>query len=138
MYEMMQVTFDCTDVPAMERFWTAAVGYERESPPPGFASWEEFAEKNQIPRSEWDSRSAAVDPGGAGPRFFFQRVPEGKSAKNRVHLDLRLSRREGSGGLEAEVERLVALGAERVEALDELGVQWVVMRDIEGNELCVS
>jgi hypothetical protein len=49
-----------------------------------------------------------------------------------------LSRREGSGGLEAEVERLVALGAERVEAFDELGVQWVVMRDIEGNELCVS
>lgn len=138
MYEMLQVTFDCADVPAMERFWTAAVGYERESPPPGFASWEEFLEKNQVPRSEWDSRSAAVDPAGAGPRFFFQRVPEPKAAKNRVHLDIRLSRREGSEGLEAEVARLEALGATRGEAFDEMGVSWVVMTDIEGNELCVS
>ena len=138
MTDMLQVTFDCADVPAMVRFWSAALSYEPESPPPGFDTWEDFARANGIPEDMWDAWGAAVDPAGRGPRFFFQRVPEGKTAKNRVHLDLRLSRRVGSDGLASEVARLEGLGAERVDERDEMGTRWVVMRDVEGNELCVS
>ena len=63
-----------------------------------------------------------MDPDGAGPRLFFQQVPEGKTAKNRVHLDVRaapgLEGDERMAALEAECERLVALGATRVERLE--------------------
>lgn len=135
---MLQVTFDCADVPRMVAFWAAALDYEPQPPPPGFDSWEEFARAQGIPPDKWDAWGAVVDPKGEGPRFFFQRVPEPKTAKNRMHLDLRLTAREGSGGLEAEVARLEALGAERGAEHDELGSHWVVMRDVEGNEFCVS
>jgi hypothetical protein len=136
----MQVTFDCADPAGLAAFWASALpGYAVQPPPPGFATWEEFLEANQVPREEWDSRSAAV---GDGPRLFFQRVPEPKTAKNRVHLDLH------SGGgptvavdeqrtrVRAEVDRLVSLGAAFVEENEELGVVWAVMTDPEGNEFC--
>ena len=84
------------------------------------------------------ARAAVVDPAGDGPRFVFQRVPEPKTAKNRVHLDVRLSHRPGSAGLAAEVSRLEDLGADRLDEKDELGTHWVVMHDVEGNEFCVS
>ena len=83
-----------------------------------------------------------MDPRGQGPRIFLQQVPEPKTAKNRVHIDL------GSAGgpgtppdeqrrrLQAEVERLVGLGATFVEEHIDLGVTWAVMRDPEGNEFC--
>jgi catechol 2,3-dioxygenase-like lactoylglutathione lyase family enzyme len=134
----MQVTFDCADVPAMVRFWSAVLGYEQEKPPPPFATWEEFAQVQGVPRDMWDAWGSAVDPAGEAPRLFFQRVPEGKTAKNRVHLDLRLSAREGSAGLAAEVDRVVGLGAQRLTEHDELGSHWVVLRDPEGNEFCIS
>ncbi len=77
-----------------------------------------------------------------GPRVFFQCVPEPKTAKNRVHLDL-----HSGGGLDVPLDvrrarteqaavRLEKLGATRIEAVEELGVYWVVMRDPEGNEFC--
>ena len=138
MTQLMQVTFDCTDVPAMVRFWSALLGYEPEPPPPPFRTWEEFARDRGIPEEMWDAWGAVIDPAGEGPRFFFQRVPEPKTAKNRMHLDLRLSRREGSEGLEAEVMKAEALGAQRGNEYDELGSHWVVMRDVEGNEFCIS
>ena len=67
---------------------------------------------------------------GKGPRFLFQRVPEGKTAKNRMHLDLRT-------GLDA-VDRLVGLGATRVREHNDQTGHWVVLLDPEGNEFCVS
>ncbi|HEX7187275.1 MAG TPA: VOC family protein [Actinomycetes bacterium] len=138
MAQLLQVTFDCADVPAMVRFWSAVLGYEEQPPPPPFGSWAEWADAQGIPAELHDSRGAAVDPRGEGPRLFFQRVPEGKTAKNRLHLDVRLSGREGSGGLAAEVDRVVGLGAERLDEFDEMGSHWVVMRDPEGNEFCIS
>ena len=84
------------------------------------------------------ARAAVVDPAGDGPKFVFQRVPEPQTAKNRVHFDVRLSRRAGSAGLAAEVSRLEDLGAERLDKKDELGTHWVVMRDVEDNAFCVS
>lgn len=68
--------------------------------------------------------------GGQGPRVFFQRVPEAKTAKNRVHLDV-------DAGLEA-VDRLVALGATKVQEFKDAKGHWVVLLDPEGNEFCVQ
>jgi hypothetical protein len=79
-----------------------------------------------------------------GPRLFFQQVPEGKIAKNRVHLDVRaapgLSGKEREEALGAECERVVALGAtvyERLEA-DDFNQLCIVMNDPEGNEFCLD
>ena len=114
-----------------------------EPPPEGYDSWPAFLTSIGVPESEWDSRSACVDPAGKGPRLFFQRVPEPKTAKNRVHLDL-----DVSGGRETPiedrrrrvadaVERAVAAGATRLKAYDEAGQHWVVLQDPEGNEFCL-
>ncbi|GGW94213.1 hypothetical protein GCM10010341_14170 [Streptomyces noursei] len=79
-----------------------------------------------------------------GPRLFFQRVPEGKVVKNRVHLDVRVGTglvgEERLAALEAECTRLVALGAVRVQLLSADGVDesCIVMQDIEGNEFCLD
>ena len=111
-------------------------------PPPGFASWADF-DRSLSPEHQ-GSKFACVDPTGVGPRLFFQRVPEGKAVKNRVHLDVRVS--PGSVGaerlaaLEAECERLVALGAVRVRLLpaDDINESCIVMQDVEGNEFCLD
>ena len=70
--------------------------------------------------------------GSVGPRFMFIKVPEAKSAKNRVHLDL------GTGDLDAEVERVLALGASLVGHRQEYGISWATSTDPEGNEFCVG
>lgn len=72
-------------------------------------------------------------PVGPGPRFFFIKVPEGRTVKNRVHLDL-----SADGDREAEVERLLGLGATKVGDYDEWGHTWTTLQDVEGNELCVG
>lgn len=142
----VQVTFDCADPGSLEDFWCHVLGYVRDAPPPGHETWEEALEAFGVPREEWNSRSACHDPGGVGPRLFFQRVPEGKTAKNRVHLDVRaapgLRGDERMAALEAEAERLVALGATRKRRFEpdsspgELG--FIVMQDPEGNEFCLD
>ena len=87
----LQVVFDAADPPALAAFWGEAIGYEEEDPPEGFDSWEAWAVANDLPREEWENYASRVDPDGVGPRLFFQRVPEPKTAKNRVHLDLSVS-----------------------------------------------
>ena len=87
---------------------------------------------------------ACIDPSGVGPRLFFQRVPEGKVVKNRLHLDVRVGTglvgEERLAALEAECARLVALGAVRVRLLPADGdnESCLVMQDIEGNEFCLD
>ena len=139
---MFQVAIDCADPAKLGEFWAAALGYVVQPPPPGFADWPAFLAAQGVPEERWNSANALVDPRGQGPRIFLQQVPEPKTAKNRMHLDL------GSGGgpgtppeeqrerLRAEVERLVGLGATFVEEHTDLGVTWAVMRDPEGNEFC--
>ena len=136
----MQVAFDCADPGALAAFWAHALpGYQLQPPPPGFESWEAFLEVQQVPTSEWNSRSALV---GDGPRLFFQRVPEPKTVKNRVHLDLHagggpsVPLDDQRANVRAAVVRLEALGASFVEEHEELGVVWAVMTDPEGNEFC--
>ena len=139
----LQVVFDAADPPKLAAFWGEAIGYVEEDPPDGFDSWEAWAVANDLPREDWDNYASRVDPDGAGPRLFFQRVPEPKTAKNRVHLDLDVS---GGRGTPIEdrrrrvadaVERAVAAGATRVKAYDEAGQHWVVLQDPEGNEFCL-
>ena len=84
----VQIVFDCADPDTLATFWAAALHYKKQDPPSGFASWPDFLKAQGIPEQEWNSASAIVDPDGAGPRIYFQRVPEGKVVKNRVHLDL--------------------------------------------------
>jgi hypothetical protein len=98
-----------------------------------------------VPPERRNDASAASDPEGSGPRLFFQKVPEGKSAKNRVHLDVRaapgLEGDERMAALEEECERLVALGAERVrrhEPAPPMSHGHIVMTDPEGNEFCLD
>ncbi len=88
--------------------------------------------------------NAIVDPEGKRPRLYFQKVPEGKTAKNRVHLDVnvvgrtKLSDEERQRRLEEEADRLVALGASRGELLRAHGEDWIVLNDPEGNEFCLQ
>lgn len=140
----IQVTFDVLDPDREARFWAAALGYKLQDPPPGFATWEAFLESIGVPREQWSSRSAIVDPDGAGPRIFFQQVPESKSIKNRVHLDVNVG---GGHGVQpderrrradAAAQRLRGEGATLVESREEMGEYWVVMQDPEGNEFCLQ
>ena len=153
MSRTFQVTFDADDPIALSRFWAAALGYVNP-PPPGrvlevgedpFDAWRDFLRELGVPDSEQNNASAAEDPDGAGPRLFFQRVPEGKTAKNRVHLDVRVATGlEGDqrmAALEAECDRLTALGANRVrrsEPSPPMSSGFIVMTDPEGNEFCVA
>ena len=139
-----QVTIDCTDPAALSEFWAAALGYVEQAPPPGFATWDDFLREHEIPESEWNAFGAVVDPDGVGPRLFFQRVPEPKQGKSRVHLDLNIGGGPGTpegerrGRVDEVVVRLVALGAEHVKTYEERGERWVAMLDPQGNEFDVQ
>ncbi|UAK39219.1 VOC family protein [Gordonia bronchialis] len=141
----VQVTFDCADPAALADFWALVLGYRLQDPPPGFDSWEAALEALGVPPENHNDASALVDPDGRGPRVFFQRVPEGKSAKNRVHLDVRaapgLAGDERMAALEKECERLVGLGGRRLERHEPappMAGGHIVMADPEGNEFCLD
>ena len=108
------ITFDCQDPIAMATFWSGAIGQPIDDEPSEF-----FASIGMKNPSE-------------GPRWLFAQVPEGKTAKNRCHLDLE------ADDPAAEVERLVSLGATLTATKDEWNFQWNVLTDPEGNEFCVS
>lgn len=141
---LLQITFDCADPGALARFWAGAIGYEEQAPPEGFESWDQLLAKMGVPEEERDSRSAVIDPEGVRPRLFFQRVPEGKTAKNRMHLDIHVA--VGMQGderrrtIEAESARLTGLGATVLRRLEPemLSEFCIVMADPEGNEFCVD
>jgi hypothetical protein len=144
MVTSIQVVFDCADPAGQARFWAEALHYVLPDPP-GFATWEEWARAQGIPEEHWNDAAAIEDPAGVGARIFFQKVPEGKVVKNRVHLDLNVgggsevSLQERKLRILAEVERLKALGADDHRgAIDQAGEFWVRMNDPEGNEFCVQ
>ncbi|MFE2179285.1 VOC family protein [Streptomyces sp. NPDC059455] len=111
------ITFDARDPHALARFWSGLTGYPLE---------------DSDPDGEW----ALIGPGQPGvPGLLFLRVPDAKTVKNRVHLDIQ----PPSGTRDAEVERLTGLGARVVDdRRTEDGLGWVVMSDTEGNEFCVE
>lgn len=137
----IQVVIDCADLARLAAFWASALDYVIQPPPTGFGSWVEFLTAQGFSPDRFNDRSAVVDPKDVGPRIFFQKVPEPKTVKNRVHVDVNVGT-----GLEpdaqrvkvgATVERLVAEGASVVQTFDE-GEHWVVLQDPEGNEFCVQ
>jgi hypothetical protein len=141
----VQITFDCADPAALAPFWAAVLGYQVQSPPAGFDSWDQALEAMGVPPERRNDASAVVDPSGNGPRVFFQKVPEPKQVKNRVHVDVRaapgLQGDERMAVLEAEAERLTTLGATRLkryEPAPPLDAGLIVMADPEGNEYCLD
>jgi len=138
----IQVTFDAANPPALGRFWAQVLGYVEDSPPPPFSTWDEALDAMGVPLDQRDTAYAVVDPDGVGPRLWFQKVPEAKAGKNRVHLDVNVApdvpRDQRPDAVRARVTELEALGARRLYELEELGSFWVTMQDPEGNEFCVQ
>lgn len=137
-----QVAFDCAEPERVARFWCEVLGYVVPPPPEGFATRDDY--DRPLPPEDRGASFACLDPSGVGPRLYFQRVPEGKTVKNRVHLCVRagtgLVGDERLAALQAECARLVALGAVcvRVMLADEDNESCITMQDIEGNEFCID
>jgi hypothetical protein len=139
----IQVVIDCANPADLAGFWAEALGYVIQPPPPGFGSWEEFADRIGIPVEDRDRLSAVVDPEGSRPRILFQKVPEPKSTKNRVHVDIDVAPGSPPGSEErrsaarAHAARLTSRGARLLRELDEPAGWCLVMADPEGNEFCL-
>jgi catechol 2,3-dioxygenase-like lactoylglutathione lyase family enzyme len=105
------IAFDCDDAAAVARFWAEVLGREVADDP---------------------TREHAVvlvgSTGEHGPRLAFHQVPEAKTVKNRLHLDLI------TADFEAETDRLLALGAHKIRDIEQGGARWTTFGDIEGNE----
>lgn len=107
------VVIDCNDLPRMLAFWSAALGYAPRDDPVG------------------DDFVVLRDPSGAGVNVSLQLVPEPRAGKNRLHLDLYTSKPD------AQVARLLELGATRASRVPEPDEDFVLMQDPEGNVFCV-
>ena len=139
-----QVTFDAADPERLGNFWAEVLGYIEQPVPGEFDSWDAFLDSLGVPADERDKAYAIVDPAGLRPRIYLQKVPEGKTAKNRVHLDVNvgagLQGDERRAMVRTRADELVALGATELREQDDPRFQeyCVVMQDIEGNEFCVQ
>ncbi|WP_449476463.1 VOC family protein [Streptomyces abikoensis] len=147
----LQLTIDCADPHRMVDFWTQALGYVPEPPPEGHATWRDYWSATGVPEEELpdgagETPESIVDPAGRGPRVWFQQVPEPKTAKNRVHLDLKVGGGRGvplatrTVRVTVAVDRLTAAGATVIRVMDEPEADYygVVLQDPEGNEFCVA
>jgi glyoxalase superfamily protein len=140
----IQVVFDCAEPPVVAGFWAEALGYQLQGPPEPSAEWLAFQDEHGIPEERWNDASAIVDPDGNGPRIYFQRVPESKAVKNRLHLDINAGGPPGTPPAERRsrvdeaVKRLVASGATLVRASTQYDEYCVTMLDPEGNEFDVQ
>ena len=144
MATQVQIVFDAADPATLADFWMTALGYIIPQPPPDYASWEDWAIDVGIPEENWNDARAIEDPGGNGPRVFIQKVPEPKTAKNRLHLDLNAGGGRGTpledrkAAVDAEADRLVAAGATIIGPMSQRDEYWVVLQDPEGNEFCLQ
>ena len=120
---------DCRDIVAQSRWWAEALDWRI-----GFEADNEVV---LVPPHALDA-AREIPLFERGPGLVFVPVPEGKTVKNRLHIDLALGSPPGDGDQAAEVRRLEALGARRVDVgQDPDATRWVVMADPEGNEFCV-
>lgn len=118
-----------------------ALNYSLEGPPDGYSSWAELATAQRIPHELW--RGSVGDPTGNGPRLLFQPVPEGKTAKNRVHLDINISKGADSNadGRRLALDhagRCVEGGATLLRVVEGIDGWHIAMLDPEGNEFCIQ
>ncbi len=145
MSRTIQVTFDAADPIALAGFWDEVLGYRYDSPPAGLRDLGGGARPLRRTGGGPQQRLRLRRPRRDRPRLFFQKVPERKTAKNRLHLDVRaapgLQGDERMAALESECERLVALGATRLsrhEPEPPMSAGFIVMPDPEGNEFCLD
>ena len=133
--KLQNITFACESPVELAQFWRDALGYvELDVPPEVMEQVQASIDAGELDATGW---GMAVPPDGVGPRLLFQRRPKTPTESIPIHLDLHADDRD------AEVERLVGLGASVVEhktrrigeVIDEA---WTVMRDPEGNAFCVS
>ncbi|MET8121760.1 VOC family protein [Micromonospora sp. NPDC005189] len=134
------LTLDSTDAQVLASFWKTALGYIDQPPPPPFATRAEWLAQFDLPEDDLPEHAAWLcDPDGVGPRLSILNVPEPKTAKNRLHIDIRVpghgSPDERWARIRAEAERLVQAGGRVLEEDDR---HHVVMADPEGNEFCVA
>ena len=145
-----QLAVDCSDSSRLVAFWCEALGYVPEPAPAGWDSWLAYWRAAGIPEEDLvgadQGSGAIVDPDGVRPRIWFQEVPEPKSGKNRLHVDIRhtpgreaMAYAERKASVDAEVGRLVALGATvaYVNAPEGADHYATTLHDPEGNEFCV-
>lgn len=142
-----QFVIDCADPDVLARFWAAALGYELEPPPADFVTWNDYWREVGVPEDElFEGADCIVDPAGEGPRIWFQVVPEAKTIKNRLHIDV-----NASGGrahpielrrqrVDAAASRLGELGATLVGVHAQEGFDHyaIAMKDPEGNEFDIN
>jgi Glyoxalase-like domain len=142
-----QLVIDCASPEPLAHFWAEALHYVLAPPPSGFDSWDDFFRSIGVPEDELGTGADRIeDPHGEGPQIWFQVVPEAKSIKNRIHIDIHASGGRGSSldarreRVDAEAARLVSLGATRLPSLDEEGLDHyaVNMADPEGNEFDIN
>jgi len=117
-------------------FWAAALGYELAPVPAGFATWNDFYRELGVPEGELvDGADRISDLEGQGPSIWFHLVPDAKTVKNRLHMDLAPQLDDDQAAM---VESLIAVGAQRVDVGQDVDVAtFVVLADPEGNEFCV-
>jgi hypothetical protein len=142
-----QLVIDCADPDRLARFWVAALGYEFEPPPAAFATWDDYWRDAGLPEKDLGFGEDRIrDPDGHGPPIWFQVVPERKTVKNRLHLDIRASggrsepleiRKQRIG---AEAKRLAGLGATIIGVIEGevIGHYAIAMTDPEGNEFDIN
>jgi hypothetical protein len=119
------VTFDCADARTVGRFWSAAIGRPLDpEPDSGFASIGFHARRD---RAGWRPVEHEAEP-----TWIFAKVPETKTVKNRLHLDVI------APDVQAEIVRLVQLGATKLEDREEYGYTWTLLADPEGNEFDIG
>ena len=142
-----QLVIDCASPETLARFWAEALHYVIAPPPPGFESWDDYYRSIGVPEHELGGGPDRIaDPNGEGPAIWFQVVPEQKSIKNRIHIDVDASGGRGSSlesrreRVEAEADRLVSLGATRLHTIAEEGLDHyaVALTDPEGNEFDIN
>ncbi|MEU8503149.1 VOC family protein [Streptomyces brevispora] len=136
----IDLTLDCADAQTLAVFWKTALGYVDEPPPAPFTTREEWFASFDLPEDDHIDDSAWLcDPEGAGPRLSILKVPEPKTAKNRLHMDVRVpghgTPEERWARIRAESERLVRAGGTALEVFDG---HHILMADPEGNEFCVA
>jgi hypothetical protein len=118
--KLTELAIDCTDPVGLARFWCAVLGYEVQDQDDGLVT---IGPRDVVGEGA---------PGPVPPTLTFAHVPEPKTAKNRLHLDVSPADREQ----DEEVRRLVELGARHVD-VGQGDESWVVLADPEGNEFCV-
>jgi hypothetical protein len=148
----IQIVIDCADAARLVPFWGLALDYVPSPPPAGFATWNEWYRSVGVPDEELDltgnGTDRLIDPNGAGPPIWFQPVPEAKSVKNRLHLDIHVGRDERGVKfpyedrcrlVRAKADQLIAAGASELRSEDSPQYERfsVTLADPEGNEFCL-